>query len=415
MDTLCFFLLYIGTVSGYVLRDLEDSYGDEVCPVEAPTIARDIHQHYQQRCFASRDIIPTTRLIRTITVYESRMLAMRGCEGIVKVYIYDTFAEKWLGAANFLVTGGHFLVSVTPYTRGKLYAIEFTNCWYLVKVYGMDSFRPTIIPIFRSTSTAGTTRDTQTTPQQSRTTMRSTPGRGSTTTVGRVTTAQLTSITGTTPRTMRSTRGIHRSTTTGRVTATVELVTSTGATPRTMGSTRMTRIVTGGRMTITRLVSTTVSTPRSMGSTVGTVRTMTTAGRQTTAKLINTTPQVVRSTRKTVTRAAKISSTRAITVGLTCTGGGLVILISAIIIYRVIILPYRRVDDNSDDGTTHNDRIGNHSTANSSESGANLNDPGNDPSTEGTDMTVLGAYNTEYDDVSLNSVPSRTILIDGHE
>ena len=29
MDTLCFFLLYIGIVSGYFLRDLEDCYGVE--------------------------------------------------------------------------------------------------------------------------------------------------------------------------------------------------------------------------------------------------------------------------------------------------------------------------------------------------------------------------------------------------
>lgn len=30
-------------------------------------------------------------------------------------------------------------------------------------------------------------------------------------------------------------------------------------------------------------------------------------------------------------------------------------------------------------------------------------------------VTILGGDNTEYDDVSLNSVSSRTILIDGHE
>ena len=69
MDNIYFFVLYIGIVSGYVLRDIEDSYGDEVCPAKTPTIARDIHQRYQQRCFASGDIITTTKLIRTVTVY----------------------------------------------------------------------------------------------------------------------------------------------------------------------------------------------------------------------------------------------------------------------------------------------------------------------------------------------------------
>ena len=57
----------------------------------------------------------------------------------------------------------------------------------------------------------------------------------------------------------------------------------------------------------------------------------------------------------------------------------------------------------------------NHSSANSSEASGSLDDPGDDPRTEGVEMSVLGTENTEYDDVSLGSVPSRTILIDAHE
>ena len=372
MSIFCFFLLYIGIVSGYVLRDLEDSYGDEVCPDEAPTIGRDIHHHYQQRCFASSDIIPTSRLIRTITVYESRNLAMKGCEGVVKVYIYDTFAEKWIDAPNFLVSGGHFLVSVTPYTRGKLYAIEFTNCWYLVKVYGMDSFRPTIIPILRSTSITGTTRDMRITTQESATTL----------------------------------------------TTTTRFLTSTGTTPRTMRSSRMTRIMTRGGITTTaQFPSTTTAIPRTTWSTTGTVKIVTmTRSQATTSKVINTTPQVIQSTtRKTVTSPPKISSMKAVTIGLGCAGGGVLILISVMIIYRRIILPRRRVDSNTGDDIIHNDRIVNHSSANSNETSGSLNDPGDDPRTEGVEMSVLGTENTEYDDVSLGSVPSRTILIDAQE
>ena len=60
-------ILFSGAVfADPILRDVKDSFGDDVCLAESPTIARDLAETRPQRCFTHREIVsPSNRLIRS--------------------------------------------------------------------------------------------------------------------------------------------------------------------------------------------------------------------------------------------------------------------------------------------------------------------------------------------------------------
>ena len=152
-------ILFSDTVSADpILRDIEDSFGEDVCLAESPTIARDLAQTHPQRCFTYREIVsPCNRSIRSKVVYETRRVPVKGCRVYLKTRVYDSFAKRWQPSPAFLHSGSYMLIDVTSYTRGKLFILEFENCWFFIKIYGMDAVPPTPIgPTVRSTSRLNT-------------------------------------------------------------------------------------------------------------------------------------------------------------------------------------------------------------------------------------------------------------------
>ena len=129
-------ILFSDTVSADpILRDIEDSFGEDVCLAESPTIARDLAQTRPQQCFTHREIVsPSNRLIRSKVVYESRRVLAKGCMVYLKTVVYDSFAKRWQPSPAFPHSGSHMLIDVTSYTRGKLFILEFGNCWFLIKI-----------------------------------------------------------------------------------------------------------------------------------------------------------------------------------------------------------------------------------------------------------------------------------------
>ena len=59
----------------------------------------------------------------------------------------------WIIVPSFPRFNRSLLVSRTAYTKGKLFAVGNGSCWTLVKVYGYDEVRPTVIPTTTTTLT----------------------------------------------------------------------------------------------------------------------------------------------------------------------------------------------------------------------------------------------------------------------
>ena len=107
-----------------ILRDIEDSFGEDVCLAESPTIARDLAQTHPQRCFTYREnVSPSNRSIRSKVVYETRRVPVKGCRVYLKTRVYDSFAKRWQPSPAFLHSGSYMLIDVTSYTRGKLFIL----------------------------------------------------------------------------------------------------------------------------------------------------------------------------------------------------------------------------------------------------------------------------------------------------
>ena len=405
-------ILFSGAVfADPILRDVKDSFGDDVCLAESPTIARDLAETHPQRCFTHREIVsPSNRLIRSKVVYETRRVLAKGCKVHLKTRVYDSFAKRWQSSPAFPHSGSHMLVDVTSYTRGKLFILEFENCWFLIKIYGMDAVPPTPIwPTVRSTSRLSTRVLTSTTRSATNTYI---PTRSGFTTR----TIRTIRIESTTPLTTMIT-WINRTTsfagpTSWTVSTTSRASTATsfvGTTPRAtsigMGTTNA---------SITTLSSTTCRTSPDTGSTVPTQTIFTTVpvtriwpfstGKWTesTSSHYISTDGVTTVGRWTISTTAIPSMNNRLVLGLSAASGIVVLVLVLVLVYRFCILPRRRVIDDPGAATDQ---------ANGQTDGQN--NPAADLEMEGvdeTEMTVLGVDGD--DNTSIGSSMSHVALID---
>ena len=128
----------------------------DICPPEAPIAGRDFRLTKAQGCFNGQGITGTEDP-RVIVVYESQNVSV-DCS-ITVTMVYNSFGMDWIAASPFPRYGRLLMVSLTAYTKGKLYAIGNNGtCWTLIKVYGYDAVRPTVFPFTTLTSTSTTLR-----------------------------------------------------------------------------------------------------------------------------------------------------------------------------------------------------------------------------------------------------------------
>ena len=293
--SLCFAVPYRPS-HGETIRDLQDSHGDELCPDDRPTFARDIQNLIVQQCLSPRAIIPMAGKIRNVLVYENRRLSVYGHS--FKTFIYDSFKEKWADVPNFRCINQKLELRITPYTRGKLYALNSSSYWFLIKFYGEDSVRPTESTLL-STAVGSTVSST-----------------ASITTVMESTLSSTTSSTVKTSSSTKTTEGTLLSTTVG---STVSSTTS---------------IITVMESTLSRTTSSTVKTSSS-------------------TKTTNTLPSSANATVTTIASRAQIPASNdsgAAIAGLVSVG--LFLLICGCIVYRRLILPRRVLPNPSESAET---------------------------------------------------------------
>ena len=409
-------ILFSGTVfADPILRDIEDSFGDDVCLAESPTIARDLAETRPQRCFTHREIVPpSNRLIRSKVVYETRRVLAKGCKVHLKTRLYDSFAKRWQSSPAFPHSGSHMLVDVTSYTRGKLFILEFENCWFLIKIYGMDTVPPTPIwPTVRSTSRLSTRVLTSTTRSATNTHI---PTRSGFT----ARTIRTIRIESTTPLTTLIT-WINRTTSfAGPTSWTVSTTSRASTTTSFIGTTpRATSIGMGTTSTsITTLSSTTRKTSPDTGSTVPTQTVFTTVpvtriwpfstGKWTesTSSHYISTDGVTTVGRWTISTTAIPSMDNRLVLGLSTASGIVALVFVLVLVYRFCILPRRRVIDDPGAVTGSSIDQTNGQTDGKNNDGADLEMEGIDE----TEMTVLDVDGG--DNTSIGSSMSHVALID---
>ena len=405
-------ILFSDTVSADpILRDIEDSFGEDVCLAESPTIARDLAETRPQRCFTHREIVPpSNRLIRSKVVYETRRVLAKGCKVHLKTRLYDSFAKRWQSSPAFPHSGSHMLVDVTSYTRGKLFILEFENCWFLIKIYGMDAVPPTPIwSTVRSTSRLSTRVLTSTTRSATNTHI---PTRSGFT----ARTIRTIRIESTTPLTTLIT-WINRTTSfAGPTSWTVSTTSRASTTTSFIGTTpRATSIGMGTTSTsITTLSSTTRKTSPDTGSTVPTQIIFTTVpvtriwpfstGKWTesTSSHYISTDGVTTVGRWTISTTAIPSMNNRLVLGLSAASGIVALVFVLVLVYRFCILPRRRVIDDPGAATDQ----ANGQTDGQNNGGADLEMEGVDE----TEMTVLAVDGD--DNTSIGSSMSHVALID---
>ena len=125
----------------------------DICPPEAPIAGRDFRLTKAQGCFNGQGITGTEDP-RVIVVYESRNVSVDS--SITATLVYNSFGMNWIAASSFPRYGRLLLVSLSAYTKGKLFAIGNGTYWTLIKVYGYDAVRPTVFPFTTLTSTSTT-------------------------------------------------------------------------------------------------------------------------------------------------------------------------------------------------------------------------------------------------------------------
>ena len=415
-------ILFSGTVfADPILRDIEDSFGDDVCLAESPTIARDLAETRPQRCFTHREIVPpSNRLIRSKVVYETRRVLAKGCKVHLKTRLYDSFAKRWQSSPAFPHSGSHMLVDVTSYTRGKLFILEFENCWFLIKIYGMDAVPPTPIgPTVRSTSRLSTRVLTST--ARSVTSTWNIPTRSGFTTR----TMQTIRIESTSPLTTLTTRTTRINRTTSFVGPTSRAVSTTsfaGTTSRASTTTSFvgttSRATSIGMGTTSASIATSSSTTRGTspdtGSTVPTQIIFTTVpvtriwpfstGKWTesTSSHYISTDGVTTVGRWTISTTAIPSMNNRLVLGLSTASGIIVLVLVLVLVYRFYILPRRRVIDDPGAATDQ---------ANGQTDGQN--NPAADLEMEGVDETEMTVLAVDGDDnTSIGSSMSHVALID---
>ena len=405
-------ILFSGVVfADPILRDVKDSFGDDVCLAESPTIARDLAETRPQRCFTHREIVPpSNRLIRSKVVYETRRVLAKGCKVHLKTRLYDSFAKRWQSSPAFPHSGSHMLVDVTSYTRGKLFILEFENCWFLIKIYGMDAVPPTPIwSTVRSTSRLSTRVLTSTTRSATNTHI---PTRSGFT----ARTIRTIRIESTTPLTTLIT-WINRTTSfAGPTSWTVSTTSRASTTTSFIGTTpRATSIGMGTTSTsITTLSSTTRKTSPDTGSTVPTQTVFTTVpvtriwpfstGKWTesTSSHYISTDGVTTVGRWTISTTAIPSMNNRLVLGLSTASGIIVLVLVLVLVYRFYILPRRRVIDDPGAATDQ---------ANGQTDGQN--NPAADLEMEGVDETEMTVLAVDGDDnTSIGSSMSHVALID---
>ena len=417
-------ILFSGTVSAGdpILRDIEDSFGEDVCLAESPTIARDLAETRPQQCVAHREIVPpSNRLIRSKVVYESRRVSTKGCRFYLKTVVYDSFAKSWQSSPAFLHSESSILVDVTSYTRGKLFILEFENCWFLVKIYGMDALPPTPIgPSVRSSTTRLSTRVLSSTTQLVTSMQNISTRAGSTTrtmrTIRSESRSPLTTLTTRATRVSRRTTSFVKSTpratsiasfanTTPRATTTTSFLATTSRASSIGVGTTSASVVTPP--------STTRGTSSDIGSTAPTSFTTVPTTSFSTGKWTESTSRHI-STANISTVARWAASTTAIPstdnrlVLALSTVGGIVTFVSALVaVYRFCIFPRRRIANGPDNV------VAGPSIDRTNDQTDGQNNDGVDLEMEGADETEMTILDSDVaDNTSIGSVMSHIALID---
>ena len=417
-------ILFSDTVSADpILRDIEDSFGEDVCLAESPTIARDLAETRPQQCVAHREIVPpSNRLIRSKVVYESRRVSTKGCRFYLKTVVYDSFAKRWQSSPAFLHSESSILVDVTSYTRGKLFILEFENCWFLVKIYGMDALPPTPIgPSVRSSTARLSTRVLSSTTQLVTSMQNISTRAGSTTrtmrTIRSESRSPLMTLTTRATRVSRRTTSFVKSTsratsiasfanTTPRATTTTSFLATTSRASSIGVGTTSASVVTSS--------STTRGTSSDIGSTVPTSFTTVPATSFSTGKRAESTSRYYISTANISTVARWVASTTAtpsmdnrLVLALSTVGGIAAFVSALVVVYCFCIFPRRRIADGPDNV------VAGPSIDRTNDQTDGQNNDGVDLEMEGADETEMTILDSDVaDNTSIGSVMSHIALID---